>query len=231
MFSPQPNPPTPTISDTSDASDRHDNMATRTVTEIKSRVLFSVLGGKQENKLLSWHEVQQFEQDNPYILTSYRPLTDSYLGCYKSLFAIHNQTVNIWSHLLGSLIYAAAGIHLWHSLASRYDTFSIGDFVAFGCYFSSVVLCLGFSVGFHLFANHSHEVHNRHLFLDFLGILGLIVGSWIPGIYYGFYCDKANAQFYWSLVSLNHFISLDKSCVIIDSLITRFAQSQPLAPS
>ena len=74
--------------------------------------------------------------------------------------------------------------------------------IAFGCYFTSVVVCLCLSVGFHLFANHSHKVHSRHLFLDFLGILGLILGSWIPGIYYAFYCDEAHARFYWSLVSI-----------------------------
>lgn len=175
-------------------------MSTRTVTRTEAPIKF--LSKEKSTNLLSWHEVQSFEQDNPYILSSYRPLTNSYQDCCGSLFAIHNQTVNIWSHLLGAIIYTAAGVYLWQSLASEYKTFATGDLVAFGCYFASVIICLGLSVGFHLFANHSHGIHNRHLFLDFLGILGLIVGSWVPGIYYGFYCDSVNARFYLTLVSV-----------------------------
>lgn len=177
-------------------------MATTTTTTTLTRqkkIQFSRL--RENKKLLSWHEAQPYEQDNPFILGGYRPPTNSYIGCCRSLFGVHNQTVNIWSHLLGSLLYAAAGVYLYYSLAHQYGTFSTGDIVAFGCYFVSVVVCLSLSVGFHLFANHSKAIHDRHLFLDFLGILGLIAGSWIPGIYYGFYCDSRNANFYMSLVS------------------------------
>lgn len=173
---------------------------TKTVNQRKQPRLIS--WSKQDKRLLSWHEVQSFEKDNPYIRSGYRPLTNSYAVCCGSLFGVHNQTVNIWSHLMGSLCYAAAGLYFWHSLAHEYGTFDTGDMIAFGCYFVNVVACLVLSVGFHLFSNHSAKIHDRHLFLDMLGILGLILGSWIPGIYYGFYCDSSNAQFYWSLVSL-----------------------------
>ncbi|THW89142.1 hypothetical protein D6D15_05444 [Aureobasidium pullulans] len=32
-----------------------------------------------------------------------------------------------------------------------------------------------------------------------MGILALIAGSWIPGIYYGFYCHSTASQIYWNL--------------------------------
>lgn len=175
-------------------------MATRT-TVTEQKVMSHSKACTGEKRLFSWHEAQPFEQDNPFILGGYRPLTNSYSGCWATILDTHNQTVNIWSHFLGAVLYAVGGAYLWYSLAPEYSTFATGDGIAFGCYFASVVVCLSLSVGFHLFSNHSHEVHDRHLFLDLLGILGLILGSWIPGIYYGFYCNAKDARFYWSMVS------------------------------
>merc|ERR550517_941540 len=41
---------------------------------------------------------------SPAILTGYRPAL-TYLACLRSLLRIHNETVNIWSHLLGSIFF------------------------------------------------------------------------------------------------------------------------------
>lgn len=48
-------------------------------------------------ELLHWRDMPQHLQFNPYVLTGYRPL-QSWIGCLKSLFYFHNETINILTH-------------------------------------------------------------------------------------------------------------------------------------
>ncbi|EEB18052.1 adiponectin receptor, putative [Pediculus humanus corporis] len=41
-------------------------------------------------------------QDNDYLHTGHRPPLPSYYACFKSIFRVHTETVNIWTHLLES---------------------------------------------------------------------------------------------------------------------------------
>ncbi len=50
---------------------------------------------------------------NEDILTGYRVgFTDNWL-CFKSLFMYHNESGNVWSHMLGALLFVWFGIHLF----------------------------------------------------------------------------------------------------------------------
>ncbi|MCQ2815685.1 MAG: hemolysin III family protein [archaeon] len=63
------------------------------------------------------NEAPKFMIDNDYIKKGYRLNCDSLKKSIKSLFFLHNETINIWSHLLGAffmiivLIYTAKAIH------------------------------------------------------------------------------------------------------------------------
>jgi adiponectin receptor len=70
----------------------------------------------------------------------------------------------------------------------------------FGFFFAGVSACLGLSSAFHTFCNHSEHIYEQWLVLDFLGILCLISGSWVPGVYYGFYCQRSTTRFYLIIV-------------------------------
>ena len=59
---------------------------------------------KKDVKLLKITEVDGFYRNNPFILTGYRDKT-TYFGCLKSVLVLHNETINIWSHLLGFLFF------------------------------------------------------------------------------------------------------------------------------
>ncbi|POW11903.1 hypothetical protein PSTT_04973, partial [Puccinia striiformis] len=60
---------------------------------------------KRATKTLKFTELHAWRQDNPYILTGYRPNLPSMVACLKSIFAyFHNETVNIHTHLWGSVI-------------------------------------------------------------------------------------------------------------------------------
>ena len=46
-------------------------------------------------------EVAPYLQSNPFIRTGYRGGNMGFLACAKSALAVHNETINIWTHLLG----------------------------------------------------------------------------------------------------------------------------------
>lgn len=53
------------------------------------------------NRLLHWNDLPDYLRDNEYIVTGYRA-NAGILGAIKSLFRIHNESGNIWTHLLGA---------------------------------------------------------------------------------------------------------------------------------
>lgn len=52
-------------------------------------------------------KVQHFDllpdwlQDNEFLHTGHRPPLPSFAGCFKSIFQLHTETGNIWTHLYG----------------------------------------------------------------------------------------------------------------------------------
>lgn len=61
---------------------------------------------KNSVKLLKITEVDNFYRHNPYILSGYRERT-TFGGCLKSVLVLHNETINIWSHLIGFVFFVA----------------------------------------------------------------------------------------------------------------------------
>ncbi len=50
------------------------------------------------------HIVEDWLNCNKYLLNGHRPQINSFRGCLASIFRIHTDTGNIWSHLLGKAI-------------------------------------------------------------------------------------------------------------------------------
>ncbi len=46
------------------------------------------------------------QKSNPYIWSGYRTQL-GHFDCLKSVFSFHNETLNIWTHLIGFLIFLA----------------------------------------------------------------------------------------------------------------------------
>ncbi len=55
-----------------------------------------------KKELYPIEEVPEYVKDNPYVLTGYR--SESY-PLLKSLFGWHNETLNIWTHLLAAIFF------------------------------------------------------------------------------------------------------------------------------
>ena len=151
--------------------------------------------------LVLWDDLPGWQQDNQYIHGGYRPASASYWTSFRSLGYVHNESFNIYSHLLGAVLFTAISVMLYSTLESRYPAASKADVVAFGCFFVGAAVCLGMSATYHTIANHSPEVSSLGNKLDYVGIVFLTVGSFIGTIYYGFYCHPHLQRLYWTMVS------------------------------
>ncbi|KAI6777165.1 hypothetical protein HG530_001110 [Fusarium avenaceum] len=144
---------------------------------------------KAENSLLLlWDELPEWRRDNAFILSGYRQSQNSYAHSFRSLFYMHNESVNIWSHLLGAIIFLASAAYVDRVVRPRYASASSTDVLVFACFFGGAVVCLGMSATFHTLLNHSATVAKWGNKLDYTGIVALIVGSYVPALYYGFFC-------------------------------------------
>ncbi|CAJ0949532.1 unnamed protein product, partial [Mesorhabditis belari] len=150
-------------------------------------------------------KVQNFEmlpdwlQDNEYLRTGHRPPLASFSSCFKSIFAIHTETGNIWTHMYGCV--AFIGIALWF-LTRPADSVQFMEKLIFSAFFFGAVVCMGMSFVFHTVQCHSDHVSKFFSKLDYTGISLLIVGSFIPWIYYGFYCRPQPMIIYITMISI-----------------------------
>ncbi|KAL1853537.1 hypothetical protein VTK73DRAFT_9004 [Phialemonium thermophilum] len=166
------------------------------------------VAGDVENKveealLLLWDELPHWRRDNAYIRGGYRPTSRSYLHSFASVGYLHNESVNIWSHLLGAVAAAAtAYATLVLTVAPRFAAADPADRLVFACFFAGALLCLGMSATFHTLCNHSPEVATWANKLDYSGIVFLIVGSYVPALYYGFFCLPRLMMVYLAMIVL-----------------------------
>ena len=148
--------------------------------------------------LLRWGALPAWQQDNQYIYGHYRPASYSYSTSFQSLFYLHNESVNIHSHLLGAFLFLCLSFSIY--AFCEYPV-SSSDIIAFSCFFLGAVACLGMSAIYHTISNHSPSVNRFSNQLDYVGIVALITGSFIPSVYYGFCCEPGLQKVYWAMAS------------------------------
>lgn len=152
------------------------------------------------SSFVKWDDVPHWQQDNHYIYGGYRRRSGSYRGSFASLFSIHNETINIYTHLIPALASLPCAVGLYKVLQVRHGQASQSDLMAFSCFFLGTTLCLGMSATYHTISNHSPRVNQVGNQLDYIGIVLLITGSFVPSIYYGFWCDRHLRMIYWAMV-------------------------------
>lgn len=152
--------------------------------------------------LVLWDDLPSWQQDNHYIHSGYRPASNSYQKSFASLSYLHNESVNIYSHLVGAIVFSVSGFLLHIIIRPRYESATPADIFAFACFFAGAGACLGMSATYHAISNHSPMVAKFGNKLDYVGIVSLITGSFIPSIFYGFYCYPHLQELYWTMVNL-----------------------------
>lgn len=151
--------------------------------------------------LVHWNDLPHWQQDNHHIHGSYRRASYSYTRSLKSVLHWHNESVNIWTHLVPATLSLPCGAMLYKILKPRYELASAADVLAMGCFFIGATVCLGMSATYHAVSNHSPPVAKMWNQFDYAGISLLIAGSFIPSVYYGFWCNPLRQWTYWTMVS------------------------------
>ena len=135
-------------------------------------------------------------QCSEHITTGYR-VGYTWPKIFRSLFTIHNETANVWSHLLGFLLMLFLG---YHAFANVLDV-SFVTYTVFVSFFASCLWCLGASTVFHLCWHHSPGVHKTTLFCDHFGISALITGSMVPLVVFLFTCHPTLQLVYSAVIA------------------------------
>jgi len=147
-------------------------------------------------------EVPDWLRDNDFIHSGYRVRFSASL-CLKSLFKLHNETMNIWSHLLGLVLFSVILVStVLFVVPFGHETITWHDRLVFVIFIASAQICLACSTLFHTFFCHSPGALQFLGRLDYSGIAVLIAGSFVPAVYYGFYCKPTLQVVYITLISI-----------------------------
>ena len=61
--------------------------------------------------------LEEYIKDNKHLTTGWRICYHTYWECARSLFQIHNETMNVWSHLIGALFFMFMALYVLIYLA------------------------------------------------------------------------------------------------------------------
>ncbi|SCU79522.1 LANO_0A06546g1_1 [Lachancea nothofagi CBS 11611] len=141
---------------------------------------------KTTRRLYTWDEIPEWQKDNEHILSGYIFETKSFRSCIKSLFYLHNESVNIYTHLLPGICFFLVAIFNQYAI-EHFETTRLIDYIMIDLFFLGGFICLMMSSLFHCLKCHSIEVAVFGNKLDYLGIVALVVSSMVSILYYGFY--------------------------------------------
>ncbi|OAQ61384.1 hemolysin-III family protein [Purpureocillium lilacinum] len=141
--------------------------------------------------LFSFDEMPEWfrRESNQWILHGYRPISGSAHASFCSWSYIHNESVNIYSHLIPAVFFLLGEWYIQQYLASKYSGVTRADFIAFSIFMLTAVTCLSLSATYHTLMNHSQQVEHFCLRLDMLGVVIFILGDLVLGIYIIFWCE------------------------------------------
>lgn len=157
---------------------------------------------KNPRQLLQASEVPPWLATNPFLLTGYRSVYGSVPLCVESLLFMHNETVNIYSHLIPAAIALVSNYFLNLHWRERYPTASMADQLAIHAYLTSSVICFGISSTYHTLDCHSQNLSSLWNRFDYAAIILQTVGSFISGIYVTFYCMRDLQRLYWTMTGV-----------------------------
>ncbi|KAH8129736.1 hypothetical protein FP744_10004487 [Trichoderma asperellum] len=168
-----------------------------------SQVLSSKPSADKARKvLLTFDQLPKWHQDNEFILHGYRPISGSARVSFRSWSYIHNESVNIYSHLIPAIAFLLGEWYILQYLTSRYSNITSVDFFIFSFFLLTAVVCLGLSTTYHTLMNHSSDVEQLWLRFDLVGIVVLTLGDFISGIYMVFWCEPLERKIYWSMIGV-----------------------------
>jgi adiponectin receptor len=151
----------------------------------------------QSWKVIHFSHLPQWLQDNDFLHFGHRPPLPT-SECFKSIIRIHTETGNIWTHLLGVVAFIGLASFL---LSRPSNELQLQEKLVFACFFIGAITCMGLSFLYHtLCCNKNKKIGRLFAKFDYCGISFLTVGSFVPWLYYSFYCDWKPQVIYLSIV-------------------------------
>nr|AUS83921.1 adiponectin [Eisenia fetida] len=158
--------------------------------------------GKYKRSASSWdlisiQKLPDFLNDNEYLLNNHRPELNSAVECLKSVFKLHTETWNIWTHAVGSIGSLILSVYYLRYVAEDWQ-----HRLSFSIFFFGAVFCMGASAIYHAFICHSERVCKFLAKIDYCGVIILIMTSYIPWLHFAFYCQRYVKLSYMVLVTV-----------------------------
>ena len=163
-------------------------------------------GGLATYHVLHADATTHYLADNPAIHAHYRHRMTPW-EALRSALQLHNETVNVWTHLGGALLFVGllARLVVTPLLLDDGRPAAAADAAAaprvvptwpIAVFLASAITCLGSSAAYHLLHVVDRAWNATLSSLDYASIAVLIAGSTVPPIYYGFWCSPAQGWAY-----------------------------------
>lgn len=209
MHSDKSNSPNPNLSSTSKTTAiQSSSPQTTETTPLDSHQTHPNSTTFNPNKLSFYHELEEWQQDNHFIRSGYVKGTYSYKKSFGSLLYVHNETGNIYTHLLPSLILMTALVYyLKYHLPIYDDSLKLWEWLNFLQFGLAANFCLSMSSLFHCLKSHSHKVSKFGNQLDYFGIIILITCSLISIVLFAYVNDN-----FWKYTFTVTFLGLGSIC-------------------
>ena len=152
----------------------------------------------KEHGLITYDDLPQPWRINPHVVRGYR-FSETKLDCFKSVFGMSNETVNIWSHLIGLVIVLAIAFYFYPS-SMTFSLSSNADVLIAILFFGAAVKCLVCSALWHTMNSISNlPLMERFACVDYTGISLLVATSIMTTEYTAFYCEPVSRWVYMLL--------------------------------
>jgi len=152
----------------------------------------------QAKKLLKSQDAPDYMKEVG-ITSGYRQKL-SYTSCITSCFLLHNETVNIWSHLIGfaTFLYCLATL----IISPPPGASSYLDMLPLYTQLVTYQICLLSSALFHTFSCHSEQAHKAWMQTDHFGIVVALFGTYVSIIHNVFHCHHDWRNIHLSIISV-----------------------------
>lgn len=154
------------------------------------------------SRLLTYDELPHPWKENPYITRGYR-FCRNYADCVYSVVGVHNETCNIWSHLMG--FFAMVGLAFYHlPQTTSWQEASGTDRAVMITFLIAAMKCLVCSSVWHTFSGISSlDAKMRFACFDYSGITVLIAASILTTEYTALYCNTTARAIYMAFTAIS----------------------------
>lgn len=155
----------------------------------------------KEHGLLHYDDLPAPWRVNPHIHKGYR-FSECKWACVRSVISVHNELINIWTHLIGLVIVLALAFH-FYPMSINFSMSTRADIIIAAVFFFAAVKCLICSTIWHTMNSISHQtLLDRFACVDYMGISLLVAASILTTEYAAFYCEPVSRWVYMGLTAL-----------------------------